>query len=107
MDAIKFFKQFKLSNSVFNSSYKVDVSYGAKIPKDALDKESIKRMTDNLASFIISKQQSSITKEEGFPEIEYKCELLVLKVVDFKTIVEAAIQMMPDEAIRKIKAGEE
>lgn len=108
MDAIKLFKQFKLGNSVFTGCFKVDryETERAKIPAEEIERRTIRQMVDNLSNLIISKNQSAITKEENALHIDYRLQLLVLKVDDFKTIVEAAIQMMPDEAIQKIKNGQ-
>ncbi len=107
MEAINLFKQFKLGNSVFTGCFKVDKSQikNLKIPAEEIERKNIRQMVDDLSNLIISKNQSAITKEENDQHIDYKCKLLVLKIEDFKTIVEAAIQMMPDEAIQKIKQG--
>jgi hypothetical protein len=37
---------------------------------------------------------------------EFRTELLVLEMDNFKTIIEAAIQMMPQSDIERIKKGE-
>ena len=107
MDTLKFFRQFKLGNSVFNGNFQIDKCQIeiSKIPAEEIERRSIRHMVDDLSNFIISKNQSAIFKKENEQEINYKCELLILKVEDFKTIVEAAIQMMPIDAIDKIREG--
>lgn len=108
MEAIKLFKQFKLGDSLFTGHYKVDryEIIRAKIPDEEIEKRSIRTMVDNLSNLIISKNQSAIKKDVNEQHIDYKCQLLVLKLEDFKTIVEAAIQMMPSESVEKIRNGE-
>lgn len=108
LDALKLFKQFKLGNSLFTGNFRVDILdiKRGNLPESEIEKRVIRRMVDDLSNLIISKNQSSITKEEKNEYIEYRCQLLVLKLEDFKTIVEAAIQMMPDSEIDKIKNSE-
>lgn len=107
MEILKLFKQFKLGNSVFKGHYRlsIDSMMRSKIPQNELESMGTKKMVEHLSNYILSKHPSSITREENEREVNFQCELLVLKVEDFKTIVEAAIQMIPDEQIRKIKAG--
>ncbi|MCE5225359.1 MAG: hypothetical protein LLG05_05805, partial [Porphyromonadaceae bacterium] len=59
-----------------------------------------------LADYILTHKQSAIQEtnlENGGLEIQ--SESLVLKMDEFKTIVEAAIQMIPDDKIQEIKKG--
>jgi len=109
MDAItKLFKQFKLGNSVFTSCHRLDRVFieSSRMPIEEIERLTIRKMADNLSNLVITKNQSAIEKDEKAFHVDYKLELLVLKTEDFKTIVEAAIQMLPDETIQKIKAGQ-
>jgi hypothetical protein len=106
MEIIKLFKRFKLSNSVFTGCFKLDRNeFNSKISDKEIEYITTKKMVENLSNLIISKNQSSIVKTENIDCIEFRCQLLVLKIEDFKTVVEAAIQEMPYEAINKIKNG--
>lgn len=107
MEIVKLFKQFKLGNSVFNGQFmlqKHEIGM-AKMPAQEIERIAMQKMVDDLSNLIMSNHQSAITKQENEQHIDYRVQLLVLKIDDFKTIVEAAIQMMPDEAIERIKNG--
>jgi hypothetical protein len=102
------FRQFKLGNSFFQFRYVATREEREYWKNSAIDHKKMKLegLRQRLASFIIQHQASATTEielENG--ELEIRTELLVLKMDEFKTIVEAAIQMIPDDKIAEIKAG--
>ena len=105
---MKLFKSFKLGNSVFKGCYKItkEVLSNLKLPQHEIERLVTRELVDALSNKIISEHQSAIIKEEKGGYVYHDIQLLVLKPEDFKIIVEATIQMMPDEAIQKIKSGE-
>ena len=107
MDAIKLYNQFKLGNSIFSGNYRIsnDELPNTRIPDNEIERICISKMVDSLSNLIISNNKSAITKTDKVDYTEYKIDLMVLKVSDFKTIVEAAIQMIPKEHIDKIRSG--
>lgn len=109
METIKLFRQFKLGNSVFTGHFEMvkEDAVNYYIPIEEIERHSKRDMIEQLSDAIISKNSSAITKDEFEGKVRYKCELLVLKLADFKTIVEAAIQMMPQDAIDKVRQGGE
>ncbi len=105
---INLFRQFKLGNSLFTDSHRVSSVEAEYFKSSAIDYEKIRisEQGRRLSEFILSHQASATKKiehEDG--SIEYRIQLLVLKMDEFKTIVEAAIQMIPDEKIKEIKQG--
>lgn len=108
MDIIQLFKQFKLGNSLFKTSFQRDrneiKSYN--ISPELLEKTAIRNMTERLADHIMVNNKSAITTKEDSLFINYECQLLVLKMDDFKDIVEGAIGMLTDEQIQKIRQGQ-
>ena len=107
MEIMKLFKQFKLGNSVFTGHFEMvkEDAANSYIPQEEIERRSKVHMVELLANTIISKNSSAITKNDFEGKLRYKCELLVLKLEDFKTIVEAAIQMVPQAAIDKVRQG--
>jgi len=111
-DLMILFRQFKLGECLFRSQYKISddmLQYS-----DYLDIAK-RHMIEDFCSYVINHHQSAI---QNIPETENgilkfdknrsnttKIELLVLKMEDLKTFVETAIQMLPDDKIRDIKAG--
>lgn len=104
---MKLFRQFKLGNSLFMGERNIDNSI-IDVLQDNVDKKVKHDLVENLSSFIYNKHNSSIVKEINHERnfTQYKIELLVLKMEDFKTIIEATIQMISIEDIEKIKNGE-
>lgn len=100
------FRKFKLGNSIFRSENIIDNKI-IDILQDNIDKKIKSDFVEKLSSFIYDKHNSSIIKETNnqLNSTKYKIELLVLKREDFKTIIEATIQMISIEDIEKIKNG--
>jgi hypothetical protein len=107
-EIINIFRQFKLGNSLFREYHRITRQQREDWEKSSLDPKKIllNDIRHKLADFILM-QQESATKEVELEsgELEIRTELLVLKIDEFKYIVEAAIQMLPDEKIREIKEG--
>ncbi len=105
MDTImSLFRKFKLGNSLFTSSYSISVEELEALPEIG-ERIARDRVVAEMSDFIFNKCSSSISqrwREDGKVK-EYRIQLLVLKMQDFKTIVEAAIQEMPKEALDKIR----
>jgi hypothetical protein len=80
-----------------------------RLPDDPQVTENIivRHMVDELSSQILNQNRSALTKKPGqnFNTTEFEIKLLVLKPEDFRTIVEAAIQMLPEETLKKIRNG--
>lgn len=98
------FRKFKLGNSLFTSVYSVSIEELEDFPEIG-ERIARDRIVAEMADFIYNKCSSSITQEwrkDGRVK-DYKIQLLVLKMQDFKTIVEAAIQEMPEETLKKIR----
>ena len=107
-DVMNAFRQFKLGNSLFRHVNRVSARDREDERYHAIDWDARREaeMRIRLAEFILHNQPSATTKTEvEYGAIEYRTELLVLKMEDFKTIVEAAIQLIPDQKIKEIKAG--
>jgi hypothetical protein len=101
-------RQFKLGNSYFRDFHRITRQQREDWEKASVDHRKIllNEIRHKLADFILMHQESA-TKEvelEG-GELEIRTELLVLKMDEFKSIVEAAIQLIPDYKIRQIKEG--
>jgi hypothetical protein len=67
----------------------------------------VRHMVGELSSQILNQNRSALTKKPGqnFNTTEFEIKLLVLKPEDFRTIVEVAIQMLPEETLKKIRNG--
>ena len=107
-EIINLFRHFKLGNSLFRFYKRISRQEAEYWKDSAIDhkKMMIGQIRQELADFILQQQESATTETE-LPggEIEVRTELLVLKMDEFKSIVEAAIQMIPDDKIAEIKAG--
>lgn len=108
VEIMNMFRQFKLGNSLFRDYHRI-TRQKLKYWKDsAIDhkRRMIGEIRQRLADFILHHQESA-TKETELEngELEIRTELLVLKMDEFKAIVEAAIVLIPDDKIQKIKAG--
>lgn len=100
------FRKFKLSNSLFTGERTIDNKI-IDILQDNIDKKIKYDLVENLSSYIYNKHNSAIIKENNTESnsTKYTLELLVLKMEDFKTIIEATIQLISIEDIEKIKNG--
>lgn len=106
-DLINLFRQFKLGNSLFKCRHKFTIEENSYLNADAQDSIVRKQVTDSFSTYVVEKHQSSIVREiSDDGAIEYSIELLVVKREDFKSIVEATIQMLTEDQITKIKNGE-
>lgn len=94
------FKQLKLSNSLFKDNFILTKNI---YPSDVVIRHAKSESANKLSRFILEQQDMPIIKSETDYDVHFQTELLVLKMSDFKAIVEAAIQMMPQEAIDKIR----
>lgn len=104
---MELFRSHKLVNSRFINTYHItkDVIHESKAPFEQIE-ESYRRQY--LAQFadLINKSHPSATQKTELPHsFEYKTVLLIMPPEQFKTIVEAVIQILPDEQIQKIKSG--
>lgn len=99
------FRQFKLGKSLFKDQFQMSKFEfdRYKLSQEELEKLVQRQGSERLALFILNNCQSEIKKEETSDAIIYKTELLVLGLKDFKSIVEAAIQIISQEDIEKIK----
>lgn len=103
MDILALFNQFKLGNSLFKASFKIAAPGVPLLPEEEAEKMALQMMAVNFAKYILSNNPLSITKREKDGSTFIECELLVFTKKDFKAVVEAAIQMMPKEAVHKIQ----
>ena len=108
VDVMNLFRQFKLGNSLFRFYHRVSRQEREYWKESAIDYKRIMLgdIRQQLSDFIL-KHQESATKETELEggELEIRTDLLVLKIDEFKTIVEAAIQLIPDQKIKDIKSG--
>lgn len=107
-DIIELFRQFKLGNSLFRDVVRISPDEQEYHKNSAIDHDAKMKAErrQRLAEFILMHEESAtktITHRNG--DVEYITELLVLKLEDFKTIVEAAISLIPDAKIQEIKQG--
>jgi len=104
---MKNFKRFKLGNSLFKGSYpfsKENLDL-LNISPEEIEKIFEREFTQQLSGFILNNHKSAIHKEKTDLGEVYHIELLVIKMNDLKTIVEACIQDINQETFDKIKAG--
>ena len=99
------FRQFKLGSALYSSQYSSarELIKSMKLEPEVIESLQIRKMVDDLSNMIVTQHQSAIKKEETLEGTRHELQLLVLKMEDFKTIVEAAIGMMPQEAIDKLR----
>lgn len=100
---MKAFRQLKLGNSLFSGSYRISNEPLSSIDMVKVVKE---KLASGLAEEILKKHadaQIRVYKEDYHDR--YEVQLLVLSMQDFKSVVEGAIELMPMEAIVKIKEG--
>jgi len=81
----------------------------AKLKESEIDQIVRREIAQVLADRILSDRPSSIKRlpiENGDTTIKFEAKVMVLELNEFKAIVEAAIQMLPEEQIIKIRNGE-
>lgn len=99
---MNYFRNYKLGDSLFRSQIQLRHE---ELKSEAIDHElRIKRkLFDNISDMMRNK--FSYKKEENYMGVIYSTELLILKMEDFKTIVESAISLMTDDQIQQVKNG--
>ena len=98
------FRRFKLGNSLFKDRVTIDnlVLRESKVPSGEIIRSQMRqRMSDH----ILRRYPNAIKEEDTGQQTEFNLEMLVLEMSEFKTIVEAAIEMIPQDDIDKIKGG--
>lgn len=107
-EIIKLFREFKLGNSLFKDVIRVSPEEQKYHDTSDIDYEKIiqHECRERLANFFLFHEESAmkVTKNED-GSTEYRTELIVFKMEDFKTIIEAVISMLPDSKIQEIKQG--
>ncbi len=101
------FRQFKLGNSLFKDEYKISKfeELTANISKNQFHEMAKMKSIQRLSTFILANCPTAIEKVQDSNFITFRTEILVLKMQDFKSIVEAAIQLLSQQEIDKIKFG--
>jgi hypothetical protein len=106
-EIMRLFRQFKLGNSLHRCKYVVsnqtpEILYMAGIEIDRIIE---REMADSLADQILVHNGSAIKKTFSLDDCSttYDLKLIVVKLEDFKTIVEAAIQMLSPDQIKRIR----
>lgn len=107
IEIINMFRQFKLGNSLFSDVHVVTHRDMEVWKTCAIDHEKImlEKIRQYFAEFILMHQETAIKKTDLEYGIEYRTELLVLKLDEFKLIIEAVICLLPDDKIQEIKNG--
>lgn len=105
---MKLFRQFKLGNALHTCKYRIDKELvnRANLGERALDELVRTKISHVLAEQIVNQHRSEISSVEDEEFVEYGVRLMVISLKDFKTVVEAAIQMLPEEQITKIRNGQ-
>lgn len=108
-EMMKLFRQFKLGNSLHRCHVVMDNLLLKELQDSMPTVENVivRHMIDVLSSQIVDQHRSALTKRPGqnFDITEFEIKLLVVKPEDFRTIVEAAIQMLPEEKLKQIRNG--
>lgn len=109
IEIMNIFRNFKLGNSYFRDvivKTREEIEEFNRLHITDLDSiirhEKIGRFSDFILTHYYSATEKVVQKDGS---TEFKTELLVLKMQDFKTIVEAAICQLSENQIRKIKEG--
>lgn len=108
-NTMKIFRSFKLGNSYFKNVVRKtpeQIEELNELPIVDIDRIIKNEQADTLSHFILDHYSSAIEKttlNDG--TVEYRVQLLVLKMEDFKSIVEAAICELSDYQIQRIKDG--
>jgi hypothetical protein len=107
MNIENLYKQFQLGNSLFKGQYQLtnQILESANIPKEELDRIFEKEISVQLAENIIKKHKPAIKRQKTNEGEQLNVELLVLEKKQLKDIVEAAISLMPEEQIQKIRSN--
>ena len=102
-------RQKQLSNSLFRGQWTMVKD---EIP-EAITKEDIKALVIRefvkqlLSKMLTDNELLIVDNPDGSGKfIRYECQLLVFPMADFKSIVEAAIQLLSDQQIEQIKLGQ-
>jgi hypothetical protein len=107
---MKLFRQFKLGNTLHICKYRVDneLAKNNNLGERAIDELARTEIAHVLAEQIVNQHRSEIktSSVDGGKITEYGVQIMVLGLNDFKTVVEAAIQMLPEEQIKKIRNGQ-
>jgi hypothetical protein len=107
MEILTLFKRFQLGNSLFRGKHELsNEMLKHSMLKEAEMIEIAKRQIAMQLSEMITKQhKNAITHKQEGDMIIIESELLVLELKDLKNIVEAAIEIMSEHDIAKIKNG--
>jgi predicted transcriptional regulator len=106
MEQNNFYKQFILGKSFFRCHHRVNHEITNQIPPDQLEQMVKEEITQNLAKEIYSQLKEEITINKNNPDFdEYNFEVFVIKQKDLKDVVEAVIEILPQNKIDKIKNG--
>lgn len=105
----KVFRQLVLGRTLFSYRYSLDPELHNLVNIDEQTKEEIVRtqIAQAMAEHIIKQHKSDIIKSVDLDRnsIDFDCQLMILRLADFKTSVEAAIQMLPENQITIIRHG--
>lgn len=101
------FRAFKLSKSIFRGNIKVHkaTGYMMNIPENEFDYVVTHEMATALAKHIHGEMGYSIKKTDDGEFNAYDWKLLIMRPEDLLTVVEAAIQFMPEEHLNHIRNG--
>ena len=102
------FRTLKFGPKLFGLKYKIQSSYREQLAHQISQEEVKKQVTDNLtrhmAELIIAAYDSEIIeKEETFNTSVYSLDLIVISPNELKTLVEAAIQVIPTDVLKKLR----
>lgn len=106
-EIINLFRQFKLGNSLLKAHCIISTDMKMAVDKEDISNRIKDHLVKEISSYIVNQHASAITEVKKINDTQYNLELLVLKVNEFKTILEAAIQMIPDKKIQEIKNGKQ
>ena len=105
----KLFRKLVLGRTLFSCKYSLDHELHTLVNIDEHEKEEIVRthIAQALAEHITKQHKSDIIKSVNLDRnsIDFDCQLMILRLADFKYIVEAAIQMLPENQINIIRHG--
>lgn len=106
---MKAFRRFKLENTLLTCKYKVDNEFvkAANLGENSVEQIVLREISIQLSNQMLNQHRSEFKSSlvEGGQFTEYEVQLLVIGLKDFKTVVEAAIQLMPEEQIKNIRNG--
>ncbi len=101
-------KKFQLGNSLFRGRWKMtkEMANNSNIPEAEIKAIATREMVMQLSDKIMKELPTAITEEQKGEYIEFGVEVLVVKMQDFKYIVEAAISELNDMQIMRIRNGD-